>query len=86
MTGAPLSEHGSAEPLRAPIARPETSVVLLLIKLTGHLHAESARQFARDSGKPSVHLTAGYNPEQIATVCWGRSRIGSPEAKRPSGS
>jgi len=61
-----LSEHGICEPMRAPIARPETRLVLVLIKFSGHLHAEEARRCARDAGKPCVSLPAGYNPEQIA--------------------
>lgn len=61
-----LTEHGSGEPMRAPIRRPETGLVLALIKLCGHLHAEEARRYARDEGKPCVLAPAGYNPEQIA--------------------
>jgi hypothetical protein len=61
-----LTEHGSGEPMRAPIARPDTRLVLVLIKLTGHLHAEEARSYARQAGKSLVFLPAGYNPEQIA--------------------
>ena len=61
-----LSEHGSGDPMRAPIARQDTRLVLVLIKLTGHLHAEEARSYARQAGKSLVFLPAGYNPEQIA--------------------
>ncbi|MBL8745514.1 MAG: hypothetical protein JNK58_04065 [Phycisphaerae bacterium] len=61
-----LSEHGSSEGLRGPISRPETAAVLVLIKLTGHLHAEEAQRYARSAGKPWIYLTAGYNPEQVA--------------------
>lgn len=61
-----LSEHGSGEGMRAPIGRPETSLVLVLVKLAGHLHVDEARFYAQKSGKPCVLLTAGYNPEQIA--------------------
>lgn len=61
-----LTEHGSGEPMRAPISRPDTRLVLILIKLTGHLHAEEARSYARQAGKSLVFLPAGYNPEQIA--------------------
>lgn len=62
----PLTEHGTGAPMQAPIARPETKAVIVLIKLTGHLHAEEARAYARQSDKPCVLLPAGYNPEQIA--------------------
>lgn len=62
----PLTEHGSGTPMRAPIARPETRLVLVLVKLTGHLHSDEARRYAREYDKPCVMLPAGYNPEQIA--------------------
>jgi hypothetical protein len=61
-----LTEHGSAEPMRAPICNPQTRLVVVLIKLTGHEHAERARDFARQASVPFVHMPAGYNPEQIA--------------------
>jgi hypothetical protein len=61
-----LTEHGRGEPMRAPIFREETAAVLVLIKLTGHLHAEHAAEYARQAGKPCVLLKAGYNPEQVA--------------------
>lgn len=61
-----LNEHGSSSAMGAPISRRATSVVLVLIKLTGHLHAEEAREHARRAGKPCVYLKAGYNPEQVA--------------------
>lgn len=61
-----LSEHGTGEPMRAPIQRADTSLVLAIIKLAGHLHLEEARAYATEAGKPCVLLTGGYNPEQIA--------------------
>lgn len=61
-----LSEHGSAASLRAPISRRHTSLVIVLTKLTGHLHAEEARTYAREAGVPMVTMPAGYNPEQVA--------------------
>jgi len=61
-----LTEHGRAEPMRAPIGREDTALVVVLIKLTGHEHADKAREFARDAGVPFVLLPAGYNPERIA--------------------
>ncbi len=61
-----LTEHGSSEGMRGPITRPETALVLVLIKLTGHLHAEEASRYAKAAGKPCVFLPAGYNPEQVA--------------------
>jgi len=61
-----LTEHGSAEPMRAPISHPRTRLVVVLIKLTGHEHADRARDLARQAAVPLVHMPAGYNPEQIA--------------------
>jgi len=61
-----LSEHGSGEPMRAPIMRPETALVLVIVKLAGHLHTEEANGYAREAGVPAVYLKAGYNPERIA--------------------
>ncbi len=61
-----LSQHGSAEPMRAPISSPRTRLVVVLIKLTGHEHAERARELARQASVPFVLMPAGYNPEMIA--------------------
>lgn len=66
ITWVHLGEHSSAAPLRAPIMHPRTCLVLVLIKLTGHQHAEEANRYAREAGKPCVYLKAGYNPEQVA--------------------
>ncbi|MDZ4753660.1 MAG: hypothetical protein SGJ11_04100 [Phycisphaerae bacterium] len=61
-----LVEHGSASPMRTAIQRRDTALVLVIIKLTGHLYAAEARAAADAAGKPCVLLTAGYNPEQVA--------------------
>lgn len=61
-----LTEHGTGAPMRAPIFRSDTAVVLVIIKLTGHLHAEEARTIAEDAGKPCVLLAGGYNPQRVA--------------------
>ncbi len=61
-----LTEHGSGEPMRAPINRPDTAVVVVIVKLTGHLHADEARGYASAAGKPCVLLSGGYNPERVA--------------------
>ncbi len=61
-----ITEHGSSEPMRAPIFRDDTRLVIVLIKLSGHLHIEDASRYAREAGVPLVRLPAGYNPEQIA--------------------
>lgn len=61
-----LEEHGTGVPMEAPITSPSTALVLVIIKLTGHLHAEQARSLAKATGKPCVYLTGGYSPEQIA--------------------
>ncbi len=61
-----LTEHGSTDPLRAPIHRPGTRLVIVLAKLTGHQHADKAREFAREANVPVVTMRSGYNPEQVA--------------------
>jgi len=61
-----LSEHGSGARMQAPIERSDTRVVLLLIKLIGHLHADQAREYARSADVPWVNIEAGYNPNTVA--------------------
>ncbi len=61
-----LSEHGSGEPMRAPIERPATSLVVVLVRFVGHAHGDDAARYARRAGKPCIFVKAGYNPEQIA--------------------
>lgn len=61
-----LSEHGSSSPMKAAITRPGTCVVLVLVRLTGHLHATYAQGWAREAGVPCAWLKAGYNPERVA--------------------
>lgn len=61
-----LTEHGSGAPMRGPIERPDTAGVVVIIKLTGHLHADDAREYAARADKPLVLLKSGYNAEQIA--------------------
>ena len=61
-----LTEHGPGTPMRAPIYRPDTAVVIVIIKLTGHLHSDEARDYAAAAGKPCVMLSGGYNPERVA--------------------
>lgn len=63
-----LTEHASSAPLRAPIFKPGTAVLLLLIKLAGHLHIDDARRWAREAGVPWINLPAGYSPEQVAVA------------------
>jgi len=61
-----LTEHGPGTPMRGPIYWPDTAVVIVIIKLTGHLHSEEAREYAAAAGKPCVMLSGGYNPERVA--------------------
>lgn len=61
-----LPEHGSGARMQAPIERADTRVVLVLIKLTGHLHANEAREYSRAAGVPCVNIEAGYNPNMVA--------------------
>ena len=63
-----LREHASSAPLEAAIANPRTAAVLVIIKLTGHQHADDARRWCRQYGKPLVVLKAGFNPEQVAAA------------------
>lgn len=61
-----LTEHGSSQPMQAPIMRPETAVVFVLIRLAGHQHASDANTWAKEAGIPCVRVPAGHNPEQLA--------------------
>lgn len=61
-----LPEHSSSAPAEAPIRRPDTRIVLILIRLAGHLHVEDVTAFCERHGKALVRLPAGYNPERIA--------------------
>ncbi len=61
-----LPEHGSTAPAEAPIRRTDTRLVLLLIRLAGHLHTEEVSLYCERHGKPLIRLPAGYNPERIA--------------------
>lgn len=61
-----LTEHGSGAPMRAPINRTGTALVLVIIKLAGHLHTEEARKYSDETDIPCVMLPAGYNPERVA--------------------
>lgn len=61
-----LSEHGPSAPMQAPIRRPDTALIVVIVKLAGHLHAAEARRLAALAGKPLVLLTGGYNPDRIA--------------------
>ncbi len=61
-----IREHASGAPMRAPISRPDAAIVLIFIKLAGHLHVDEARTLAQRAGIPAINITAGYNPEQLA--------------------
>lgn len=63
-----LREHGSSAPLEHAIAKPDTSAVLVLVRLSGHLHLDDARAMCRKHGKPLVTLPAGYGIRQIAAA------------------
>ena len=62
------TEHGSSVVFEAPIGRPNTRLVLTLVRFTGHEHIESVRHWCRQYAKPMVMLKAGYNPEQVAAA------------------
>ena len=61
-----LVEHGPGTPMRAPIRREDTALVIVIIRLTGHLHAEEARDYCQEVDRPCVLLRAGFSPEQAA--------------------
>lgn len=61
-----IREHASGAPMRAPISRPNAAIVLIFIKLAGHLHVDEARTLAQRASIPAINITAGYNPEQLA--------------------
>ena len=62
------SEHGSSSVFESPIARGDTRIVLVLVKLAGHQHIDDIRRWCKEYKKPMVMLTAGYNPEQVAAA------------------
>jgi hypothetical protein len=61
-----LREHASGEPMRAPIERADTVLVMVLIKIAGHLHVDQARALARSCHKPCVSVPKGFGIVQIA--------------------
>jgi hypothetical protein len=61
-----LAEHASGAPMRAPIQQQNTALVVVLVKLAGHLHVDEARRYAKAARRPVVMLKAGYNPERLA--------------------
>jgi hypothetical protein len=63
-----LTEHGPGQPMRAPIQRDDTALVVVIIRLTGHLHVDEAKACADAAGRPCVLLPAGYGVEQIAAA------------------
>ncbi|MFN7022452.1 MAG: hypothetical protein ACK4WH_14140, partial [Phycisphaerales bacterium] len=65
---AEQNEHATSAPFEAPIARPQTRLVLALVKLAGHQHIDDARRWCRQYGKPLVMIPAGFNPEQVAAA------------------
>lgn len=58
-------EHGSIAPFEAAIARPETSLVIVMIRWSSHSF-EEVQEMCRKHAKVYVRLPGGYNPAQIA--------------------
>jgi hypothetical protein len=58
-------EHEPLESFRASVVRPQTELVLLLIRWSSHSFGE-LRHLAQAHGKPFVCLPRGYNPAQVA--------------------
>lgn len=54
--------------MQASIEHADTHGVLVLIKLTGSLHADEAGENVRLSGLPCVDMGAGYNPNIVAEL------------------
>lgn len=63
---ATTSEHGSSGPLVSAVKRPDTRLVLVLIRLAGHLHVEDVAGACADVGVPLVRVPAGYGVTQLA--------------------
>ena len=57
--------HSSFWNFEPPIARPDTALVLLMIRWSSHSFGE-VRSICEHLGKPLVRLPAGYNPAQVA--------------------
>ena len=58
-------EHQSVSSFESHVARPDVSVVLLLIRWSSHSFGD-VNQFCEKHGKPLVRLPGGYNPNQVA--------------------
>lgn len=67
-----ISDDPTLIEIRTAVARPEVSVVLLLIRWARHRHGEAA-EIARDLGKEFVRIPAGMNPRAIAAEIWDQS-------------
>ncbi len=57
--------HEPLESFRASIVRPQTELILLLIRWSSHSFGE-LRHLADAHGKRFVSLPRGYNPAQVA--------------------
>lgn len=58
-------EHSSIAPFEAAIARPETRLVIVMIRWSSHSF-EEVQEMCERYGKVYVRLPGGYNPAQIA--------------------
>ncbi|MBX3401927.1 MAG: hypothetical protein KF699_00805 [Phycisphaeraceae bacterium] len=58
-------EHGSIAPFEAAIARPETRLVIVMIRWSSHSF-EEVQEMCERYEKVYVRLPGGYNPAQIA--------------------
>lgn len=61
-----LREHASSDPLLSSIRRPNTRLVLLAVRLSGHGHIDDAQELCRTLNIPCVLLKGGLNPERVA--------------------
>ena len=61
-----LKEHGSPEPMEAPIADPNTCLVLIFKRWVGHHYFRNAKDLGKERGKAVVIIPRGYNANAIA--------------------
>ncbi|MFN4242314.1 MAG: hypothetical protein ACK4PI_03660 [Tepidisphaerales bacterium] len=65
-----IKEHTSAQPLKPRVDDPDTAVVVVMPKFTGHVIADNVQAWCRAAGKPCVMTNGGYNPNGVAhAIC-----------------
>lgn len=70
-----ITEHTSAQPLKPFVEHPDTAVVVVLVKFSGHVMIDNVREWARACNKLVVYVTGGYHPNRVAhAICAQASR------------